>query len=50
MQGARDGRRGQGQDIDVFANFLQPFLVGDAEALLLVHHLQAQVVEHHILG
>ncbi len=43
VQGARDRRGGQGEHVDLGAQFLEPLLVGDAEALLLVDDHQAEV-------
>ena len=45
VQSAGYRRRGQGQDINLGAHLLQPFLVGHAEALLFVDHDQAKVFE-----
>ena len=45
VEGPGDGGGRQGQHIHALGNFLQTLLVGDAEALLLVHHQQAQVLE-----
>ncbi len=42
---ARNGRGGEGQDIDHRAQALEFFLVQDAEALFLVDHHQAQILE-----
>ena len=49
LQGARDGRRGQRQHVDLRAQLLQALLVGDAEALLLVDDQQPQVLPAHVL-
>ena len=49
LQRARDGRRGQRQHVDLRAQLLEPLLVRDAEALLLVDHDQAEVLEAHVL-
>ncbi len=49
VQGARNGRGGQGQAIDARLHFLQPLLVLYAEALLLVDHQEPQVLEAHVL-
>ncbi len=49
LQRARDGRRGQRQDVDLRADLLDALLVRDAEALLLVDDEQAQVLEVHVL-
>ncbi len=45
LQGARYRRRGQRQHVDLGAQRLEPFLVADAEMLLLVHHQQAEIPE-----
>lgn len=45
LQRARDRRRGEGQDMDVGLELLQPFLVDDAEALLLVDDDKAEILE-----
>ena len=45
VQGAGDGRGGQGQHVHAPGDLLEPLLVADAEALLLVHDEQAQVFE-----
>ena len=45
MQGAGDGRRGEGQDVDVLLQRFQLFLVGDTEVLLLVDDHQAKLLE-----
>ena len=50
VQRARDGRRGEREHVHQLAELLQPLLVGDAEALLLVHHHQAQVLEGDVGG
>jgi hypothetical protein len=36
LQGARDGRRGQGQHVHLRTHLLEPLLVGHAKALLFV--------------
>ncbi len=46
----RDGRRGQGQDVDRGLELLDLLLVADAEALLLVDDEQAEVLEADVLG
>ncbi len=48
LQRARDRRRGQRQHVDLRAQLLEPLLVGDAEALLLVDDEQAEVLEAHV--
>ena len=48
LQRARDRRRGQRQHVDLRAQLLEPLLVGDAEALLLVDDQQAEVLEAHV--
>ena len=45
VQRPRDGRRRQRQHVHLGAQLLEPLLVGDAEALLLVDDDQAQVPE-----
>ena len=50
VQRARNRRRRQRQHIDVTAQLLDALLVRHAEALLLVHHQQPQILERHILG
>jgi hypothetical protein len=50
LQGARDRRGGQRQHVHVLAQLLQPLLVLDAEALLLVDDDEAEVLELHLLG
>ena len=50
LQRARNGRRGQGQDMGVAAQLFQPLLVAHTEALLLVHHQQTQIIERNMLG
>ena len=50
VQRARDGRRGEREHVDELAELLQPLLVRDAEALLLVHHEEAEVLERHVGG
>ena len=48
LQRARDRRRGQRQHVDLRAQLLEPLLVADAEALLLVDDQQAEVLEPHV--
>ena len=50
VHGARDGRGGQGQDVDLGAQLLEALLVHHAEALLLVDHDEAEVLEAHVVG
>ena len=47
LQRARDRRGGEGEHMHVRAHFLQPLLVGNPEALLLVDHQQAEIAELH---
>ena len=49
LQGARDRRRRECQDVDLGAELLQAFLVFDAEPLFLVDDHETQVAEYHIL-
>ena len=49
VQGPGNGGGGQGEHIHLSGNLLEPFLVGDPEALLLVHHQQSQVLKDHVL-
>ncbi len=44
LQGARDGRGRQGQDVHLQLHLAQELLLLDAEALLLVHDQQAEVL------
>ena len=44
-QRARDRRRGERQDVHFVPELLQPFLVGDAEMLLLVDDDEAEILE-----
>ena len=48
VQRPGDGGGGQGQHIHLTEVLLQLLLVLDAEALLLVHHQQTQVLEAHV--
>ncbi|MCW0462066.1 hypothetical protein NB717_003134 [Xanthomonas sacchari] len=48
VQGTRDRRGGQGQQVHVGAQRLQRFLLAHAEALLLVDDDHAQVLELHV--
>ena len=50
LQRARDRRGGQGEDMDVGLQGLQPFLVGDAEALFLINNDEAEPLEVYALG
>jgi hypothetical protein len=50
LQRARDRRGRKRQDMHVRAHLLQAFLVADAEALFLVDHKKAQVLEPDALG
>ena len=50
LEGARDGRGGHREDVDVGIELLEGFLVFDAEALLLVHHHEPEVLESHVSG
>ncbi len=50
IERARDGRRGKRQNIDVELQFLQAFLVRDAEALLFIHNQEPEVVKLDVLG
>ena len=43
------GRGGEGEDVDGGAEGLEPLLVLDAEALLLVDDDQAEILELHVL-
>ena len=45
LQRARDRGGGEGEDVDVGLQRLQPFLVGDAEALFLVDDDEAEALE-----
>jgi len=49
VQGAGDGSGGEGEHVDALCHLLDALLVGHAEALLLVHHQQAQILEEDIL-
>ncbi len=49
VERARDGRGAQGQHVDLGLELLEAFLVGDAEALLLVDHHEAKVLEVDVL-
>ncbi len=45
LQRAGDGVGGEGEDVDALGQRLDRLLVGDPEALLLVHHQQPQLLE-----
>ncbi len=45
VQGARDRRRGQAQDIDQRAHFFQPLFVHHAETVFFVDDHQSQIFE-----
>ena len=47
VQGTGDGGCGEGQHVHALTQLLQPLLVGDAEALLLVDDEQAQILVFH---
>ena len=49
VQRARDGRGRQREHVHLLGELLQLLLVGHAEALLLVHHQQPQILELHVL-
>ena len=49
VQRARDGRRREGQDIHTLGKLLQLLFMCHAEALLLVHDQQPEVLEPHVL-
>ncbi|OLN24802.1 hypothetical protein DVDV_3911 [Desulfovibrio sp. DV] len=48
LQGARDGRGGERQGVDIFLEGLEPFLVLDAKPLFLVENEQADVGDGHV--
>ncbi len=48
VQRARDRRRGEGEQIDLGAQFLQCFLVAHAEAVFLVDDDEAEILELHV--
>ena len=50
LQGARDRGGGEGQHVDIGAQLLELFLVGDAEVLLLVDHHQTEPLEAERFG
>ena len=45
-----NGRGRERQHVHGLLHLLDGLLVGHAEALLLVHHQQAQILELHVLG
>ncbi|MPN06268.1 hypothetical protein SDC9_153524 [bioreactor metagenome] len=49
VQGAGNWGGGQGKHIHLPGQLLELFLVGDAEALLLIHHQQAQIFKLYVL-
>ena len=49
VQRARDRRSGKGHHVEFGAERLHALLGGDAEAVLLINHEQAEVLEGHIL-
>src|SRR6202000_3559726 len=49
MQRGWDGRGRHREHIDLMAELLQSLLVADAEALLLIDHQQAEVLEFQVL-
>src|SRR5262249_24430385 len=50
VERAGDGRGGEGEGVHAGAELLDPLLVGDAEAMLLVDHEEAQGAKAHVLG
>ena len=50
VEGPRDGRRRQGQDVDIRPEALDLLLVADAEPLLLVDDEEPEVLEDDVLG
>ena len=50
LQRARDGRGGQGEDMDIRPELLEALLVGDTEMLFLVDDQQSQALEGDGLG
>ena len=49
VEGARNGRCGKGEHVDVLDELLEAFLLRHAEALFLVDDRQSQIAEHHVL-
>ena len=45
VQSPGNGRSGEGQHVHALGKLLQPLLMADAEALLLVHNEQTQILE-----
>ena len=45
LKGAGDGRGGQGEDVDIAAQLLETFLMGDTEMLFFVDHQEAEIGE-----
>ena len=50
IQGARNRRRGQRQQIQFMAEFFEMFLLGDAKTVFLINDHQSQALILHILG
>ncbi len=50
VERARDGRGREGQHVHAAGKLLDMLLVGHAEALLLVHDQQAEILELHVLA
>ena len=50
VQGARDRRGGEREDVGLELELLEPFLVLHAEAVFLVHDDQAELLELHVLA
>ena len=48
VEGARDRRCREGEDIDLLAHLLQPLLVGDAKTLFFIDDHEAGVPESHV--
>ncbi len=49
VQRARNRRRAHGEHVHVVLELLDALLVAHAEALLFVHHQQAEILEHDVL-
>ena len=49
IQGSRNGGGGKGEHVHGGFQLLEPLLVGDAEALLLVYDAKPQILKFHIL-